>query len=41
MNKNTVGELAENVSKIFDPQFVDKVDMSDVQDEYSAVITKA
>nr|GLL23197.1 vacuolar protein sorting-associated protein 53 A isoform X1 [Ipomoea trifida]GMC77247.1 vacuolar protein sorting-associated protein 53 A [Ipomoea batatas] len=37
----TSGELAENVSKIIDPQFVDKVDMSEVQDEFSAVITKS
>ncbi|XP_073107578.1 vacuolar protein sorting-associated protein 53 A [Elaeis guineensis] len=37
----TSGELAENVSKIIDPQFADKVDMSEVQDEFSAVITKA
>ncbi|XP_027176359.1 vacuolar protein sorting-associated protein 53 A isoform X1 [Coffea eugenioides] len=42
----TSGELAENVSKLIDPQFVDKVDMSEVQDplvqdEFSAVITKA
>ncbi|XP_020273908.1 vacuolar protein sorting-associated protein 53 A [Asparagus officinalis] len=37
----TSGELAENVSKIIDSQFADKVDMSDVQDEFSAVITKA
>ncbi|PIA33325.1 hypothetical protein AQUCO_04100028v1 [Aquilegia coerulea] len=37
----TSGELAENVSKIIDPQLADKVDMSEVQDEFSAVITKA
>ncbi|CAL9129784.1 unnamed protein product [Musa textilis] len=37
----TSGELAENVSKIIDPSFADKVDMSEVQDEFSAVITKA
>ncbi|KAJ4800777.1 Membrane trafficking VPS53 family protein [Rhynchospora pubera] len=37
----TSGELAENVSNMIDPQFVDKVDMSEVQDEFSAVITKA
>ncbi|KAK1303412.1 hypothetical protein QJS10_CPB11g01382 [Acorus calamus] len=35
------GELAENVSKIIDSQFADKVDMSEVEDEFSAVITKA
>ncbi|KAI9192514.1 hypothetical protein LWI28_023953 [Acer negundo] len=35
----TVAELAE--SKLIDPQFADAVDMSDVQDEFSAVITKA
>lgn len=37
----TSGELAENVSKIVDPVFVDRIDMSEVQDEFSAVITKA
>ncbi|PIN07297.1 Late Golgi protein sorting complex, subunit Vps53 [Handroanthus impetiginosus] len=37
----TSGELAENVSKIVDPQFADRIDMSEVQDEFSAVITKA
>ncbi|KAK9058949.1 hypothetical protein SSX86_021566 [Deinandra increscens subsp. villosa] len=37
----TAGELAENVSKIIDSQFTDAVDMSEVQDEFSAVITKA
>ncbi|KAL5726353.1 HIT domain protein [Ranunculus cassubicifolius] len=37
----TAGELAENVSKIIDSQLADKVDMSEVQDEFSAVITKA
>ncbi|XP_057980569.1 vacuolar protein sorting-associated protein 53 A isoform X2 [Malania oleifera] len=37
----TSGELAENVSKIIDPQLTDGVDMSEVQDEFSAVITKA
>ncbi|KAK8966481.1 hypothetical protein KSP40_PGU008820 [Platanthera guangdongensis] len=37
----TSGELAENVSKIIESQFADKVDMSEVQDEFSAVITKA
>ncbi|KAL6980561.1 HIT domain protein [Sarracenia purpurea var. burkii] len=37
----TSGELAENVSKIIDPQLVDGVDMSEVQDEFSAIITKA
>ncbi|KAL0303081.1 UNVERIFIED_CONTAM: Vacuolar protein sorting-associated protein 53 A [Sesamum radiatum] len=36
-----LGELAENVSKIVDPQFADRIDMSEVQDEFSAVITKA
>ncbi|XP_020550893.1 vacuolar protein sorting-associated protein 53 A [Sesamum indicum] len=39
--QKTSGELAENVSKIVDPQFADKIDMSEVQDEFSAVITKA
>ncbi|TVU36117.1 hypothetical protein EJB05_18033, partial [Eragrostis curvula] len=37
----TAGELAENVAKMINPQFADKVDMSEVQDEFSAVITKA
>ncbi|CAI9773930.1 unnamed protein product [Fraxinus pennsylvanica] len=37
----TSGELAENVSKIIEPQFVDMIDMSEVQDEFSAVITRA
>ncbi|CAK9166284.1 unnamed protein product [Ilex paraguariensis] len=37
----TSGELAENVCKIIDPQFAGGVDMSEVQDEFSAVITKA
>ncbi|KAL6287108.1 hypothetical protein ACE6H2_011498 [Prunus campanulata] len=37
----TSGELAESVSKIIDSQFADGVDMSEVQDEFSAVITKA
>lgn len=37
----TAGELAESVSKIIDPQFSDGVDMSEVQDEFSAVITKS
>jgi hypothetical protein len=35
------GELAENVSEIIDPHYADGVDMSEVQDEFSAVITKA
>ncbi|KAI4302260.1 hypothetical protein MLD38_038034 [Melastoma candidum] len=37
----TSGELAESVSKIIDSQYADGVDMSEVQDEFSAVITKA
>ncbi|KAM0937284.1 putative vacuolar protein sorting-associated protein [Dioscorea sansibarensis] len=37
----TSGELAENVSKIIESQFAEKIDISDVQDEFSAVITKA
>ncbi|KAL8235754.1 hypothetical protein R6Q59_016835 [Mikania micrantha] len=37
----TAEELAENVSKIIDTQLADAVDMSEVQDEFSAVITKA
>ncbi|CAO2034134.1 unnamed protein product, partial [Urochloa humidicola] len=36
-------ELAENVAKVINSQFADKVDMdmSEVQDEFSVVITKA
>ncbi|XVF52440.1 hypothetical protein PTKIN_Ptkin05aG0018200 [Pterospermum kingtungense] len=37
----TPGELAESVSKIIDSQFADQVDMSEVQDEYSTVITQS
>ncbi|KAL1314132.1 hypothetical protein AAHE18_16G167700 [Arachis hypogaea] len=35
------GELAESVSKIIDHQYADGVDMSEVQDDFSAVITKS
>ncbi|KAJ0762596.1 putative vacuolar protein sorting-associated protein [Helianthus annuus] len=37
----TAEELADNVTKIIDTQLADAVDMSEVQDEFSAVITKA
>ncbi|GAB2220697.1 hypothetical protein Droror1_Dr00008364 [Drosera rotundifolia] len=37
----TSGELAESISKIIDPQFSERVDMSEVQDEFKAVIVKA
>ncbi|XP_021890938.1 vacuolar protein sorting-associated protein 53 A [Carica papaya] len=37
----TSGELAESVSKIIDSHLAADVDMSEVQDEFSAVITKA
>uniref|UniRef100_A0A0D9V994 Uncharacterized protein n=1 Tax=Leersia perrieri TaxID=77586 RepID=A0A0D9V994_9ORYZ len=37
----TSGELAENVAKMINPQLAGKVDISEVQDEFSAVITKA
>ncbi|GAB2282377.1 HIT domain protein [Dionaea muscipula] len=37
----TSGELAESISKIIDPQFADRADMSEVQDEFKAVIVKA
>eukprot|EP00252_Welwitschia_mirabilis_P001763 TRINITY_DN11706_c0_g1_i1.p1 TRINITY_DN11706_c0_g1~~TRINITY_DN11706_c0_g1_i1.p1 ORF type:complete len:829 (+),score=191.73 TRINITY_DN11706_c0_g1_i1:175-2661(+) len=37
----TAGQLAESISKTIDPQFADKVDMSEEQDEFSAVITRA
>ncbi|GAB4830381.1 HIT domain protein [Ancistrocladus abbreviatus] len=39
--QKTSGELAENIAKIIDPQFADQVDMSEVQDEFKAVIVKA
>ncbi|MCO5581011.1 hypothetical protein L7F22_034887 [Adiantum nelumboides] len=35
------GQLAENISNIIDVQFADKVDMAEVQDEFSVVITRA
>ncbi|KAG6388213.1 hypothetical protein SASPL_153412 [Salvia splendens] len=41
LNMSEFCELAENVSKIVDPQYADSIDMSEVQDEFSAVITKA
>ncbi|KNA19031.1 hypothetical protein SOVF_065100 [Spinacia oleracea] len=37
----TSGELAENIAKVIESVFAERVDMSDVQDEYSAVITKS
>ncbi|KAL2937354.1 Vacuolar protein sorting-associated protein 53 A [Bienertia sinuspersici] len=37
----TSGELAENIAKLIEPVYADRVDMSEVQDEYSAVITKS
>ncbi|XP_031479649.1 vacuolar protein sorting-associated protein 53 A [Nymphaea colorata] len=37
----TSGELADSIGKIIDSQFVEAVDMSEVQDEFSAVITKS
>eukprot|EP00249_Psilotum_nudum_P021312 c28062_g1_i1 orf=249-2780(+) len=37
----TAGQLADNICKIIDVQFADKVDMSEEQDEFSVVITKA
>lgn len=37
----TAEQLAENISKIIDAQFAEKVDMSEEQDEFSAVITRA
>ncbi|KAH0926291.1 hypothetical protein HID58_018547 [Brassica napus] len=37
----TSGELAEKVSEIIDPHYAEGVDMSEVQDEFSAVITKS
>lgn len=37
----TAGQLADNISKTIDTQFADKVDMSEVQDEFSVVITRA
>ncbi|KAK6156386.1 hypothetical protein DH2020_010634 [Rehmannia glutinosa] len=40
-DERLICELAENVSNLVDPQFADRIDMSEVQDEFSAVITKA
>ncbi|KAG7594801.1 Vps53-like N-terminal, partial [Arabidopsis thaliana x Arabidopsis arenosa] len=37
----TSGDLAEEVSTIIDPHYADGVDMSEVQDKFSCVITKA
>ncbi|EXC35019.1 hypothetical protein L484_017720 [Morus notabilis] len=37
----TSGELAESVSKIIDSHLAEMVDMSEVQDEFSAVITRS
>ncbi|KAL8195974.1 hypothetical protein R6Q57_024974, partial [Mikania cordata] len=37
----TAGELAENVSKIIDSHLIHAVNMSEVQDEFSSIITKA
>uniref|UniRef100_A0A0D3BMG4 Vps53 N-terminal domain-containing protein n=1 Tax=Brassica oleracea var. oleracea TaxID=109376 RepID=A0A0D3BMG4_BRAOL len=37
----TCGELAEKVSEIIDPHYVDVVDISEVQDEFSAVIRRS
>lgn len=34
------GELADNVSKIIDPQFTDKVDMSEVQVIISDIVVE-
>ncbi|KAJ0770027.1 putative vacuolar protein sorting-associated protein [Helianthus annuus] len=39
--QKTAGELAENVLKIIDSELSDAVNMSEVQDEFTAVITKA
>ncbi|CAM6084244.1 unnamed protein product [Calypogeia fissa] len=37
----TAGQLAENIAKIIDTQFSESIDMSEEQDEFSGVITKA
>ncbi|BBN20320.1 vacuolar protein sorting-associated protein 53 [Marchantia polymorpha subsp. ruderalis] len=37
----TAGGLAENLAKIIDTQFSESIDMSEEQDEFSGVITKA
>ncbi|GAQ83207.1 vacuolar protein sorting-associated protein 53 [Klebsormidium nitens] len=37
----TAGQLAESVAKVVDAQFVEQVDVGDVQDEFSGVITRA
>ncbi|KAG7594767.1 Vps53-like N-terminal [Arabidopsis thaliana x Arabidopsis arenosa] len=37
----TSGDLAEEVSTIIDPPYADCVDISEVQDEFSSVITRA
>ncbi|CAN6465515.1 unnamed protein product [Victoria cruziana] len=37
----TSAELADSIGKIIDSQFAEAVDMSEVQDEFSAVITKS
>ncbi|KAG6550389.1 hypothetical protein Mapa_008352 [Marchantia paleacea] len=37
----TAGQLAENIAKIIDIQFSESIDMSEEQDEFSGVITKA
>ncbi|XP_020866431.1 vacuolar protein sorting-associated protein 53 A [Arabidopsis lyrata subsp. lyrata] len=39
--RKTSGDLAEEVSTIIDPLYADGVDMSEVQDKLSCVITKA
>ncbi|CAA7052317.1 unnamed protein product [Microthlaspi erraticum] len=36
----TSGDLAEEVSTIIDPHYAESVDMSEVQDDFSSVITK-
>ncbi|CAE5959889.1 unnamed protein product [Arabidopsis arenosa] len=39
--RKTSGDLADEVSTIIDPHYADGVDMSEVQDKFSCVITKA
>lgn len=35
------GQLAESVAKVVDGQFAEQIDVGDVQDEFSGVITRA
>ncbi|EFJ16271.1 hypothetical protein SELMODRAFT_421950 [Selaginella moellendorffii] len=37
----TAGQLGENISRVIDSQFAESIDLSEEQDEFSGVITKA